>query len=94
MLLPQVPDLRILRFAVLRRRLRSIAGIDVDAQPDPDGWMERHSRLGTGTPLPHGAQYIRRHTAVPRGEDTAVEHYFARSVFPSLFFVRGHVRAD
>ena len=56
--------------------------------------MRQHSLLGTGPPLPHGVQYIRRHTAVPRGEDTAVEHYFARSVFPGLFFFRGHVRAD
>jgi len=94
MLLPQVPGLRILRFVVLRCRLQSIATIDVDAQPDPDAWMRQYSLLGTDTPRPHGAQHIRRHTGVPRGEDTAVEHYFGRSVFPSLLFLRGCVRAD
>jgi hypothetical protein len=31
---------------------------------------------------------------VGRGEDTAIEHYFARSVFRSLYFFRGHVCAD
>jgi hypothetical protein len=94
LLLPQVPNLRILRFVVLRGCLQAMTTLDVDALPDPDEWMRRHSLLGTDTPLPHGAEYIRRHTGMPRGEDTAVEHYFARSVAPSLFFLRGYVRAE
>lgn len=94
MLLPQVPNLRILRFMVLRRRVLSMVGINVDALPDPDGWMRQHSLLGSSMSLPHGAQYIRRHTGISRAEDTAVEHYFASSVFSSLFFLRGCVRAD
>jgi len=94
MLLPQLPDLRILRFVILRGRLQSITRIDVDAQADPDAWMAQYSLLGSDAPLPHGAQYIRRHTGVTRGDDTAVEHYFAQSVFPSLIFFRGRIRAD
>jgi hypothetical protein len=93
LLLLQEPDLRILRFLLLRRRLESFTTIDVDAQPDPDSWMSRYSLLASDTPLPHGAQYVLRHTAVERGEDTAIEHYFAQSVFRSLVFFRGHVRA-
>jgi hypothetical protein len=79
---------------VLRRRFQSMRTIDVDAQPDPDAWMRRHSLLGTATPLPHGAEHVRRHTAVPRGQGTAVEHYFAHSVFGNLFFFRGYLRGD
>ncbi len=89
LLLPRVPDLRILRFLVLHCHMHSMVCIDVDAEPDPEVWMQQHSLLWTDTPLPHGAQYIRRHTGIPRGDDTAIEHYFARSVFPSLFFLRG-----
>jgi hypothetical protein len=94
MLQRQVPDLGILRFMILRRRRQALVRIDVDTQPDPDVWMRTYSLLGTPTPLPHGAQYIRRHTGVPRGTDTAVEHYFAASVFSSLIFFRGNVRVD
>jgi hypothetical protein len=94
MLLPQVPNLRILRFMVLHCRLQSLTRIDVDGLPAPDEWMAQHSLLWTATPLPHGAEYIRRHTGMPRGDDTAVELYFARSVFPSLLFFRECVRAN
>jgi hypothetical protein len=93
-LLPQVPDVRILRFMVLRRRFQSLTRIDVNLQPDPDAWMNQYSLLGTGPLLPHGAQYIRRHTGVPRGNDTAVEHYFSSSVFRSFSFFEGNVRAN
>jgi hypothetical protein len=93
-LLPRVPNLHILRFVVLRRRVQGMATVDVDAQQNPEAWMWQYSLLYTSTPLPHGAQYIRRHTGIARGLDTAVEHYFAGSVFPSLFFLRGHARAD
>jgi len=94
MLLHQMPHLRILRFMVLGRRLQSLPTIDVDAQPDPDVWMRQYSLLGTARPLPHGAKYIRRHTGLPRGDDTAVEHYFARSVLPHLLFFRWGIHGD
>lgn len=89
-----VPDLRILRFAILRRRLISLRTIDVDAEPNPDEWMNRYSLLGTDQPLEHRAAYVRRHTDISRGIDTAVEHFFSKTVFPYLGFCRGTVRAD
>jgi hypothetical protein len=94
MLLRRTPDLRILRFAVSRSRLRSLHTINVDELEDPEAWMRRHSSLWTDAPVRHGAQYVRRHTTVRRGDETAVEHYFAASAFRFLCFCRGPARAD
>jgi hypothetical protein len=94
MLSRRTADLRILRFAVSRSRLRSLRTINVDELEDPEAWMRRHSSLWTDAPARHGAQYVRRRTAVRRGDETAVEHYFAASVFRFLCFCRGSARAD
>lgn len=90
----RTPDLRILRFAVSRHRLRCLRTIDVDALEDPEAWMKRHSLLWTDAPLNHGVQYIQRGTSVRRGDGTAVEHFFSASVFRFLCFCRGSARAD
>jgi hypothetical protein len=83
-------DLCILRFAILRRRLRSFRSIDVNSLADPDGWMDRYSLLGHGPVQDHGADYIQRQTgAVRRGTKTAIEHFFSKSVFRYLHFFEG-----
>jgi hypothetical protein len=88
------PEVRILRFAVLRRCLKKLHTIDVGAMDDPDAWMDKYSLLGRGPVQDHGAMYIRRPTAVPRGRESAIEHFFSTLVFRSLCFCRGTARAQ
>ncbi len=45
MLLRKAPDVLILRFAILRHHLMALPLFDVDAQPDPEAWMRKYSRL-------------------------------------------------
>jgi len=87
------PDLRILRFAIMRRRLDALHTIDVDALDHAEEWMRQHSLLWTDTPAIHGAHYIRRRTSVPRENETAVEYYFSATVFRRLYFWRGSTHA-
>jgi hypothetical protein len=83
-----------MRFGVSRRRLRSLRTVDVDALENPEAWMRRHSLLWTDAPLDPGAHYIRRRTAVRRGNETAVEHFFSAAVFRFLCFCRRSARAE
>lgn len=87
-------DFRIVRFAVPRHRLLALRTIDVDELDDSEEWMRRHSLLWTDDPADHGARYVRRRTSVPRGNETAVEHFFSITVVRRLCYWRGLARVD
>jgi len=76
--LPQ-GGLQILKFSIKESRLLKLRTIMVDALENPEGWMQKYSKLWGGTPN-HGADYVVRGTAMGN------EHYFSSRIFPLLRF--------